>query len=71
MRCTSLAEEDDVRRMRTTTVLAAGVLALGGVSACSDSEQDEVEQQVEDGAEQVEEGVEEGADEIEEEVDGG
>jgi outer membrane lipoprotein-sorting protein len=55
-------------RRRTTTFVLAGALAMGGVSACSEADQDQVEQQVEDGADevgdevqqQVEEGAEEG-----------
>lgn len=65
---------------RPATFLLAGVLTLGGLAACSEEEQADVEQQVEEGVEQVEEGatdlgeqVEEGAtdlgDQIEEQVD--
>ncbi len=56
-------------RMRAPALALTGLLALGGVAACSEQEQAETEQQVEDGAERVGEEVEEGADRVEEEVD--
>jgi outer membrane lipoprotein-sorting protein len=61
---------------RPVTFLLAGVLALGGLAACSDDDSAEVEQQVEEGVEQVEEGaselgeqVEDGASELGEQVE--
>ena len=58
--------------MRRTPALAlAGLLALGGVSACSEDDQAEVEQQVEEGGQQVEEGAEDAGNEISEQVDEG
>ncbi len=58
-------------RRRTTTFVLAGALALGGVSACSEADQAEVEQQVEDGSEQVEDGANEVGDEVQEQVEEG
>ena len=56
---------------RTATFVLAGVLALGGVTACSEDDQAEVEQQVEDGGQQLEEGANDVGDEIQEQVDEG
>ena len=58
-------------RLRRTSLVIAGVLVLGGVSACSEAEQDQVEQQVEDGGEQVEDGANDLGDEVQEQVEEG
>ncbi len=58
-------------RHRAASVALTGVLALGGLSACGEAEQDEVEQQVEDGAGQVQEGAEDAGNEAEELVEEG
>ena len=56
---------------RTATFVLAGVLALGGVAACSDSEQDQVEQELGETGEQIEEGANDVGDEVQEQVDEG
>ena len=58
-------------KLRKTSLVLAGVLAFGGVSACSQAEQDQVEQQVEDGGEQVEDGANDLGDEVQEQVEEG
>ncbi len=55
-------------RRTTATVTLLGVLALGGVTACSEQEQDQVEQQVEDGADKAKKGAEDAGDEVEQQV---
>ena len=56
---------------RTPVLVLAGVLALGGVTACSEGDQAEVEQQVEDGGQQLEEGANDVGDEVQEQVEEG
>lgn len=58
-------------RARATALSLAGLLALGGVAGCSEDEQADVEQQVEEGGQQVEEGAEDAGNEISEQVEEG
>jgi outer membrane lipoprotein-sorting protein len=58
-------------RRRTTTFVLATALTLGGASACSEADQAEVEQQVEDGGQKVEDGANEVGDEVQEQVEEG
>ena len=50
-------------RLRALTALSGVALVLGGVTACSEEDQQQVEEQVEKGAGEVEQQVEEGAEE--------
>ena len=55
---------------RTSAVLAATALALGGAACGEDVVDDQVEQEVEEGAENVQEGAEDAGQEVEDAVDG-
>jgi hypothetical protein len=56
-------------RRRTPALALAGLLALTGVAGCSEEEQADLQQQIEEGAQDVQEGVEDGAERVEEEID--
>ena len=56
---------------RTPALALAGLLALGGVSACTEAEQDQVEQQVDETGEQVEDGAGKAGEEVQEQVEEG
>jgi hypothetical protein len=53
---------------RAAGLAVAGVLALGGAAACSEDEQQDVQESVEEGADRVGEGVEELGEGIQEET---
>ena len=67
------------RTRRTASLVLAGALAVGGLTACSDDDEgivdDDVEQDLSDGADQLSDDLSEGAedlsDEVEEQVDEG
>ncbi|MFP5219334.1 MAG: hypothetical protein ACLGIG_06290 [Actinomycetes bacterium] len=56
-------------RSRATALSLAGLLALGGVAACTEGEEDQVEQQVDEGVQDVEGGAEDAGEEIDEETE--
>jgi hypothetical protein len=53
---------------RAPALALVGVLALGGVAACSEQDQAEVEQQLDETGQKVKEGADKAGDEISEQV---